>query len=215
MKGDKCNLNGYIPTKQELSGYKGKIFEWKLKNMRTIFVIIIISFISCNTGPKKHIEQDKAGVDSTKEQKNPVKTTDSLPTHNSEDTEAQIDSDIAYLVYVDKNANKLTYTEIEKFSNMVIDECNKNNAEFGEYSNELIYYLLEVRTKDMVRSFAKMKPSLLDGCFLEQIISPMHTEPFDKIISEVKKTDCNKELKEKIIDALLKGKKYDLSNGTS
>ena len=177
--------------------------------MRVLFISILVRLISCNTQHKNSNALQKPSTDSIKKTNIAIEVKDSIKPQEPELSEAQMDSDLLYVIYAQDSARKLTRKEIEKYIKISLNECGRSMNDFMENNNELIYHLLSLRTKDFLNSLSEVDSTMLDSCFIREISGPLHPEPYDKIIYKVRKTNCDKNLKEKIILALLQGKEYD------
>ena len=102
----------------------------------------------------------------------------------------------------DQNADNLTEDICLDFL-LTIDTICKNNAEFGQYSNETLFKLLESNPLMLIRTHDKNKSKIDSNLILYMIKTPIH-DGFDLIgISKrIQELECESGFKEDILMAL-------------
>jgi hypothetical protein len=110
--------------------------------------------------------------------------------------------DMAKLLDVSKSVGRVTHQEIVDFLLTFGEEC-KNNVEYSEWSNELLFELLEKQTELTVKTIAHQAQRIELAAILENLEEPIH-DRFDlkTIIAKVEKVKFNPEMKNEIINRL-------------
>jgi hypothetical protein len=97
---------------------------------------------------------------------------------------------------------KAKQKEIADFLLTFGQEC-RNNVEFSEYSNELLFSLLDKQTGLTVKTIEKEEKRLEMEAILEDLSEPIHDmNNIKSIITRIEKVKIKKELKDKIIERL-------------
>jgi len=110
---------------------------------------------------------------------------------------------ITKAIYETKKVDIITQSDVDYFVHLLIKRCNTNNAEWGEWSNHVLFDLLEYKTKEMLHSFVKVDSIKFNSCIIGEISAPIDDLiPIKKILDEVKHADCNQNIKNKVINAL-------------
>jgi hypothetical protein len=109
---------------------------------------------------------------------------------------------MAKLLDVSKSVGRVTHQEIVDFLLTFGEEC-KNNVEYSEWSNELLFELLEKQTELTVKTIAHQTQRIELAAILENLEGPIH-DRFDlkTIIAKVEKVKFNPEMKNEIINRL-------------
>ena len=110
--------------------------------------------------------------------------------------------DMAKLLDVSKSVGRVTHQEIVDFLLTFGEEC-KNNVEYSEWSNDLLFELLEKQTELTVKTIAHQTQRIELAAILENLEEPIH-DRFDlkTIIAKVEKVKFNPEMKNEIINRL-------------
>lgn len=110
--------------------------------------------------------------------------------------------DDSVLSQINANMSKLTSSEIRMFL-AVFDVSCKNNVEFSEFSNELLFRALEMHTKKVLLILEKEYPEIQLKSILSELESPV-TDAADltDLIQKVEKVKASEQLKKQVIDAL-------------
>ena len=112
---------------------------------------------------------------------------------------------IGILVDIDTNKNNLTELAVSKFICTFSISC-KNNVEFMEYSNEIIFFILANKTDYFLSELSKKSKTYINFVY-EQLSSPLND--YDLYILEQKIKDSKSgtvELRNKMVEALLRAK---------
>jgi hypothetical protein len=96
---------------------------------------------------------------------------------------------------------KLNQKEIMDFLLTFGKECG-NNVEYSEWSNELLFDVLEKQTELTLATFQKEKNNIELEEILDVISSPLLDENIDKLIEKVKGAKVDAKLKQTILDKL-------------
>lgn len=106
------------------------------------------------------------------------------------------------LVGVEKKAGRLTEHEIEDFLLTFGKEC-RNNVEFGEWSNELLFLVLDKQPVLTLQTIEKQKGNLEVSEILSELSSPIH-DGIDvrSLITKVESVKIDERLKKQILDNL-------------
>lgn len=102
---------------------------------------------------------------------------------------------------ISERIGKLTQKEIADFLVTFGQEC-RNNVEYSEWSNELLFKILDKQTDLTVKTIEKEEKRLEMEAILEDLSSPLLDPNIKDIISRVEKIKIKKELKDKIIERL-------------
>src|SRR5690606_24655698 len=96
---------------------------------------------------------------------------------------------------------KAKQKEIADFLLTFGEEC-RNNIEYSEWSNELLFVLLDKQTELTIKTIEKEEKKLEMVAILEDLSSPLLDPDIKNIISRIEKVKIKKELKDKIIERL-------------
>jgi hypothetical protein len=106
------------------------------------------------------------------------------------------------LLSTSEKIGRLTQTEITDFLLTFGEEC-RNNAEYSEWSNELLFSILEKQTDLTVKTIEKEEKRLEIEAILDDLSEPIHDlTNIKNLIANVDKVKINKQLKDKIIERL-------------
>jgi len=94
----------------------------------------------------------------------------------------------------------ININQVEDFLCSVQSKC-QNNVEFTEYSNSVIFNLLEKKTVLFLKAFSESN-RIDKEYILRQISDPLKDYDINEITLKVEKIKCNKQTKESIIKAL-------------
>lgn len=110
--------------------------------------------------------------------------------------------DDSVLSQINANMSKLTSSEIRMFL-AVFDVSCKNNVEFSEFRDELLFRALEMHTKKVLLILEKEYPEIQLKSILSELESPV-TDAADltDLIQKVEKVKASEQLKKQVIDAL-------------
>lgn len=112
--------------------------------------------------------------------------------------------DIETLAVTESNIYKLTDKEIKDFL-LTFDYRCKNNIEYSEYSNELLFVVLENHTKSFIKIIRKEKKSLNLDKILSEIARPIHDSiDLNWILIKVDNIKSGGKLKRQIVENLKK-----------
>ena len=118
-------------------------------------------------------------------------------------TFAQTDSikcNINKIKNVSDNFDRLTFTIVKDFLFTFDSTCNIN-VEYSEWSNEMLYKLIEKNPNLFFEVLTKEK-KVNNKILLKKIESPIHDFDYQKIYNQVKGVKTSKELKEQYLRAL-------------
>jgi hypothetical protein len=103
---------------------------------------------------------------------------------------------------VHKKIGKLNRNEIAKFLMSLGKEC-ENNAEFSEWSNELLFAVLDKQTDLMLKTIEKEERNIELDVILEDLESPISDMIVVRsLIPKVEKAKISKRVKQQILDRL-------------
>ena len=100
-----------------------------------------------------------------------------------------------------EKVGRLTQKEITDFLLTFGEEC-RNNAEYSEWSNELLFSILDKQTELIIKTIEKEEKRIEIKEILDDLSSPILDPNIKDIISKVEKIKIQKELKDKIIERL-------------
>ena len=100
-----------------------------------------------------------------------------------------------------EKVGRLTQKEITDFLLTFGEEC-RNNAEYSEWSNELLFSILDKQTELIIKTIEKEEKRIEITEILDDLSSPILDPNIKDIISKVEKIKIQKELKDKIIEGL-------------
>ena len=112
--------------------------------------------------------------------------------------------DINKLVVVDNHLDSLTYQIVKEFLCTFDDTC-KTNSEYSEWSNEILYKVIEKAPEIFFQVITKEQ--IDNKILLEEIENPILDYDYLKIYNKIKVTKAPKDLKIKYENALLNAKK--------
>lgn len=105
------------------------------------------------------------------------------------------------LLSTNGKVGKLTKKDVTDFLLTFGEEC-RNNIEYQEWSNELLFKALTHQTELVLKTIESEENRIELDEILEVISSPLLEENIDKIIQEANHVEMNKELKKRILDNL-------------
>ncbi|WP_337330366.1 hypothetical protein [Chryseolinea sp. T2] len=108
--------------------------------------------------------------------------------------------DGSVLSITSEKIGKLSEQEIGDFLSTFGEEC-RNNVEFTEWSNELLFDVMEMQTQLTLTTIEQDKRIDL-GEILEVIASPLLDEDIDTLIAKVRSTNVEPKLKQKVLEKL-------------
>ena len=100
-----------------------------------------------------------------------------------------------------EKVGRLTQKEITDFLLTFGEEC-RNNAEYSEWSNELLFSILDKQTELIIKTIEKEEKRIEINEILDDLSSPILDPNTKDIISKIEKIKIQKELKDKIIERL-------------
>jgi hypothetical protein len=105
------------------------------------------------------------------------------------------------LLLTSKKMGRLTQKEITDFLLTFGQEC-RNNVEYSEWSNELLFLVLDKQTDLTVRTIEKEEKRLELEVILDDLSEPLLDPNIRGLITKVDIVKIKKELKDKIIASL-------------
>jgi hypothetical protein len=101
-----------------------------------------------------------------------------------------------------KEIGQLTQSDILDFLLTFDKEC-RNNVEYSEVSNELLFTILDKQTELILLTLKKYEKSISSDLIIEELTTPIN-DSFDlkQLIKKVAKTSADNDLKRKVIDNL-------------
>jgi hypothetical protein len=97
---------------------------------------------------------------------------------------------------------QLNQKQISDFLLTFGQEC-RNNAEYSEWSNELLFKLLDKQTELTVRTIEKEEKKIEKEIILDDLSEPIsYTPNFKTLIDKIEKVKMNDNLKKEIIQSL-------------
>jgi hypothetical protein len=114
--------------------------------------------------------------------------------------------DIAVLGQIDRNIENLKEKEIKDFLLTFDTSCN-NNVEYSEFSNELLFKILDKHTLTILTVLESKEKNLKTDKILYELSSPINDSfNIDELISKIEKVKINEELKGQVIAKLKEAK---------
>ena len=148
-------------------------------------IIILILVASCVQTKLKN----KEGKD---------KTIEELVTDS---TYAKYWCSIEVLKKIEKSLDELEITMLEEFLASFHENC-KNNIEYSEWSNELLFKVIEKSPDNFLQLLFK-NSSLDKGVILNELSSPINDNfEIDNLVEIIKKANAPEEIKTEIIESL-------------
>lgn len=114
--------------------------------------------------------------------------------------------DIAILRKTEEHINQLNYVELYDFLYTFSKDCS-TNIEYSEYSNELLFKVLEKHTKEFIRCISQEEDISQDYIYAE-LSTPILDINVEVIYGKVKDASGDHLVKEKVLKALEKAKEY-------
>ena len=124
-----------------------------MKRIIFINIVLTIIFACSNNHPNKKVSAQPGSLSpTTNEQKNIIKATHDIKPNGK--------CDIEFLAHIEKliEQNAITENEITGLFQTISDSC-KNNVEFSEYSNEILFKTLEIQPEIFVDKLSTLKKS--------------------------------------------------------
>jgi len=110
--------------------------------------------------------------------------------------------DMAKLLDVSKNVGKVTHQEMVDFLLTFGEEC-QNNVEYSEWSNELLFELLDKQTELIVKTIAHQTKVIELAAILKNLEEPIQDRFNLKAINDkVEKVKFDPDVKKEIINRL-------------
>jgi hypothetical protein len=113
--------------------------------------------------------------------------------------------DIDKVKAIEKNYANLTYPTVQQFL-CTLDESCKTNVEYSEWSNEIIYKLLNKHAALFFEVLTKEK-SINKRVLLTEIENPLLDYDFQLLSKKVVAVNAKKELQQQVLEALKKAAK--------
>lgn len=110
--------------------------------------------------------------------------------------------DDSILLVTSEKIGQLNQKQITDFLLTLGQEC-RNNVEFSEWSNEILFSLLDKQTDLTIKTIEKEEKRIEMEEIFDDLSSPIHDLiNLKDIISKIEKVKIKKELKDKIIEKL-------------
>ena len=106
--------------------------------------------------------------------------------------------DTAILVQTSEKIGKLSQEEIIAFLSTFGEDC-KNNIEFSEWSNELLFTIMNTQTNLTLTTIEKFENKIELDVILEDLNSPLSDIEIKKLISQVNEVNIKPLLKKQIL----------------
>lgn len=115
----------------------------------------------------------------------------------------QIDKcDISIVAATQNNVEALTKDDVLDFLLAFGKEC-QNNAEFGEFSNEVLFLILDKQTELTIRTITTEEKKLEIDVILDDIRSPINDLiDVKKLLTKVEQVKIDGHIKKKVIESL-------------
>lgn len=157
----------------------------------TMLFLVVVFFGSCN----RQSQNSKSGKVNMVEEIKYADQTDSVKMMERCDIEIVLD--------VEKNIDNISDTLVYQFLH-TFDESCKNNIEFSEYSNEVLFKLINKQPKKMVENISKEGINI--DIILEELANPISDVVIlDDVINSIQSVTTDKQLKDRLIKALKNG----------
>ncbi|WP_299581498.1 hypothetical protein [uncultured Sunxiuqinia sp.] len=179
---------------------------------KLIYILAIIFLVGCL--PKRNSDNNDNNIGSESVEQtndNPSKTASIEKNKESETIikETPCDStkcDLGIVLSISENRDNLTEPLIASLL-ATIDRCCSNNVEFGEFSNEMLFVVLEKRPDLFLKAYKDNINNLDTGYINYELQSPIHDLiPLKEIIQKVDSVEFDSVIKQIVIDNLEKGK---------
>lgn len=125
---------------------------------------------------------------------------------NSNIYNESIRCDILVIKYTEAHIDDLLYTDLYKFLYTFLKDCSKN-VEYSEYSNEMLFKVLEKYPEQLISCMSKEKSLDLDY-ILSELSTPILDINGNVIYEKVQNTLGDKLIKGKVLEALKKAIAY-------
>ncbi|HEX5170631.1 MAG TPA: hypothetical protein VFW11_15750 [Cyclobacteriaceae bacterium] len=103
---------------------------------------------------------------------------------------------------ISEKVGKLTQNEIADFLLTFGEEC-RNNVEYSELSNELLFKLLDKQTELTLKTIEKEESKIELKTILEDLEEPIsYTPDFKKLLTKINAVSVNDKLKGQVIERL-------------
>jgi hypothetical protein len=167
-------------------------------NNKVIFLIAFIFLFSCTNIRKSNIES-KDKIDSTISNIEEHSNHDSI-THKLNSKKCDFNT----LLSIRKNLNKLNKSQIRDLL-FVIDTSCVNDVEFGEFSNELLFMVLEKEPELFISEFHENVGEIDTGYIFLELSRPVNDGiEIKQILHKVENVNIDNKTKHRIIEILKK-----------
>ncbi len=166
-------------------------------NKILVYSLLILFTLSACKNKDKKIKEDKSD-----DYYEVLKKIENEKSDKQEDSKESNDlCDIAFLNEINEDIENVSYSKIESFLLSFNYSC-KNNVEYSEYSNEILFNLLSKQTSQVIDVLIKNK-NLNKSAILEEISSPISDIiDIDALISKIRKKDTLTKVEKEILEAL-------------
>ena len=110
--------------------------------------------------------------------------------------------DVTVVLFTKTNVGHLTQKEIKKFLLTFGQEC-RNNAEFSEFSNEVLFLVMDKQTELIFGTIEKERTTIELSAILREIGNPIHDlMDLEEILVKVENFKMDRQLRNDIIERL-------------
>ncbi|MBU2912474.1 hypothetical protein [Reichenbachiella agariperforans] len=178
------------------------------------YSILLALLLSCGTTSQQQGSQPQTIVDSTSLESlsdllGAPEQVDSISDTKEEAVKPQLKSDVKLdsshcsiqtLVYVDQNFEDLSIKDINSFLKTFHLECN-NNVEFSEWSNELLFKVLDTYTQTTINLLTTRQEYDLSA-ILDELENPIHDFLLNQLVEKVEQQNIEEPIANQVIQAL-------------
>lgn len=168
--------------------------------MKNTFYILLILFCSCGNKTFESTKDiNKTGKDFTVNLNQSKESMDSINVSNETKRtfEDSVKCNISIIRRIDENLNSLTKQEVRLFFSTFSKDCS-SNIEYSEYSNEMLYKVLEKYPSETIGSLASFGEEKISH-ILSEFANPLLDINGPKIKALIRDTQGDSKIKERLL----------------
>jgi len=175
----------------------------------TLILVLVVLLTSCNNS--KNVNEKSEQIDSESKLVEMIDSADNykqLDSENSTEIETVINElpdskcNTRILLTVRENLENLNSSHVDSLL-FTIDRACQNNVEFGEFSNELLFMVLEKEPELFINEFDKLINEIDTSFIFFELRNPLHDMIDVKgILEKVEKVPVDNPTKDKLIEIM-------------
>ncbi|MBQ4819032.1 hypothetical protein [Aquimarina sp. MMG016] len=172
----------------------------------TVLLILLLTLVfSCNEKKKENVNPSLENQSKTEINKDLKKTEvakDNSGTKHIIARDSSYFCNTNYVKVLQKNIGNANKKDIKNFL-LTFDESCSSNAEYGEYSNEVLFAILDKNPKSVIDIISKNDVGINVETICEKLESPINDLiDLKKLTQKIIELEVNEEVKNKILSSL-------------